>query len=311
MRILHLTNMYPDERRPFWGMFVRSQVEALRDLGVAGEVHLVDGRSSRLNYLRGMGAVRRLAGGGAFDLIHVHYGLTGLSALAQRRLPTVLTLYGSDVNVGWQLRVSRLAARRAARTIVCSRRMAEILAAPRPPLVLPPGIDTDRFRPRDRGAARARFGCGERETVLFFPGDPARPVKDFALFEAAVERLASDAVRVFTLGGIPDGDLPHLYVAADCLVLTSRTEGSPTVIKEAIACGCPVVSVDVGDVAEQVEGHAGCHVTRTRAPEEIASRIADVLGAARPEPSAADRERLSLRTTAHRLREVYESVAGR
>jgi len=48
--------------------------------------------------------------------------------------------------------------------------------------------------------------------------------------------------------------------ASNVLLLTSLHEGSPTVVKEALACGLPVVSVDVGDVAERIEGIEGCHL---------------------------------------------------
>ncbi len=308
MRILHLTNMYPDPDRPFWGMFVRGQVEALRAQGVDCDVHLVDGNASRWNYLRAVGKVRDLAASGRYDILHAHYGLTGLTATGQRRLPTVLSLYGSDVNISWQRWISRLAERRAARTIVCSRRMADSLKAARVPLILPPGIDTDRFRPLDRKEARARFSCRPDETVLLFPGNPDRTVKDYPLFQAAVQALDRNNVHIITLGAIADEDLPALYCATDCVILTSKTEGSPTVIKEARACGCPVVSVDVGDVAEQVENCPMCWVTKTREPREIAARVADVLNAPRPVPTAEDRQEISLATTGRRLVEVYGSV---
>ncbi len=308
MKVLHLTNMYPDAARPFWGMFVRGQVEALQALGVDCKVHLVDGNSSRWNYLLAVGKVRELATSGKYDILHAHYGLTGLTAIGQHHLPIVLSLYGSDVNIRWQRCISRFAARRAAKTIICSHRMSDSLKTKRNPIILPPGIDTNHFRPLDREEARARFGCTPDETVLFFPGNPKRPVKDFPLFQAAVQALGKDNVHVITLGNIPDKDLPALYCAADCVILTSKTEGSPTVIKEARACGCPVVSVNVGDVAEQIENYPLCFVTKTRAPAEIAARVTDVLNAQRPTPTAKDLEEISRTTTAHRLIEVYESI---
>jgi glycosyltransferase involved in cell wall biosynthesis len=117
-------------------------------------------------------------------------------------------------------------------------------------------------------------------------------------------------VHILTLGDITNEDLPYLYSAADCVVLTSISEGSPTVIKEARACGCPVVSVDVGDVAEQLEGYPYGMVTKTRDPEEIAKRVAQMLVEQRPQPTSADLEKLSIETTGKRLLGVYRSVLG-
>lgn len=64
-----------------------------------------------------------------------------------------------------------------------------------------------------------------------------------------------------------------LMCAADCLLLTSKTEGSPQVVKEAMMCGCPIVSVDVGDVSERVSGVEGCYVVESRTPQDLADKL--------------------------------------
>ena len=65
--------------------------------------------------------------------------------------------------------------------------------------------------------------------------------------------------------------------SCDALLMTSRTEGSPQVVKEAMACGCPIVSVDVGDVAERTEGVSGCFVVKSREPRDIAEALEKAL----------------------------------
>jgi glycosyltransferase involved in cell wall biosynthesis len=63
--------------------------------------------------------------------------------------------------------------------------------------------------------------------------------------------------------------MPWYYSAADAMILCSDSEGSPTAVKEALACNLPVVSTDVGDVAEIVDGIAGI---------QICEQTADSLG---------------------------------
>jgi teichuronic acid biosynthesis glycosyltransferase TuaC len=63
-----------------------------------------------------------------------------------------------------------------------------------------------------------------------------------------------------------------LLNAADLLLLTSLTEGSPQVIKEAMACNCPIVATDVGDIREIIGYTDGCYIT-TFKPSDVAVKI--------------------------------------
>ena len=112
------------------------------------------------------------------------------------------------------------------------------------------------------------------------------------------------------LKGFSRVQVNHWMCAANCLLLTSKTEGSPQVIKEAMACGCPIVSVDVGDVTERVNGVEGCYVVRTREPKDIAEALQKALA---HEGKTNGRARiqemgLSNKQVAERLIAIYESV---
>ena len=67
-------------------------------------------------------------------------------------------------------------------------------------------------------------------------------------------------VELVELKGYTREQVNTWMCAVDALLMTSKTEGSPQVIKEAMACGCPIVSVDVGDVKERLNGLEGCFV---------------------------------------------------
>ena len=102
-------------------------------------------------------------------------------------------------------------------------------------------------------------------------------MKNAPLAFKAIELLGADGVELLELKGYTREEISLLMCAADVLLLTSHTEGSPQVIKEAMACGCPIVSVDVGDVKERVDGVEGCYVTQSKDPRELADLLKKAL----------------------------------
>jgi teichuronic acid biosynthesis glycosyltransferase TuaC len=166
-------------------------------------------------------------------------------------------------------------------------------------------VDTSVFYPEDRTAARRALGLPLDRTLVVFGAAAARPVKHFALAEEAMRSLPN--AQLVELRGYTRDQVRLLFSAADAMLLTSRTEGSPQVVKEALACECPVVSTDVGDVARLLEGAAGCAVTPHDAGA-IAARLADVLASGERPRSAPALAALRIEVVAARLLELYGRV---
>jgi len=156
-------------------------------------------------------------------------------------------------------------------------------------------------------------GWDPAATVVLFAASRHRPVKRFDRAVAAVERLRAGGVdaRLESLEQVPPDRMPCLFNAADCVLLTSQHEGSPNAIKEAVACGCPVVAVPVGDVPEILRDVRPSRVAEAE-PEALAAALAGVL-AAKSRSNGPDRIRaaFSLDVTARRLLEVYQEVVAR
>jgi len=312
MRVLAVTNMYPNPREPALGTFVRDQVESLRDLGVDMDVLFIDGKASRWEYLAGFGRLRWwLRTHPPYDLIHAHYIFSGLVAKSQRRLPVLLTHHGIEVVLGWQGTLCRVATPWMDRVIVTSEAVRNALPRVRTDLV-PCGIDTERFRPMDRGEARARLGLPAEGGLVLFAGEP-RPEKRLDVIRAAMDelrRLGTDAELV-TAAGRPHADVPLFMNACDVLVLASDFEGSPMVIKEAMACNLPIVSVDVGDVAQVVRGTEGCALCR-REPGDVADKLQRALRRGGRTDGRGAVMHLSQPEIARRILGIYgEMVEGR
>ena len=129
----------------------------------------------------------------------------------------------------------------------------------------------------------------------------------------AIDDESNRPINLIELKGYNRDQVNALMYNCDALLMTSMTEGSPQVIKEAMACGCPIVSVDVGDVAERTSGVEGCYVVPSRDPKDIAQAL---LQATAFEGKTNGREKiiemgLSNELVASRLVEIYKCVGCR
>lgn len=286
-RALVVTNMWPTAADPAFGIFVRDQVEALETrLRLARrrdepgpraiDVIAIDGRRSRLAYAAGILRVRRALARAdrTYAVVHAHHALAGLAAIlaGARRpgRPLVVTHHGIEVLEGWQAPLCRWVSRRADLTLVTSPELAVRLSDLQARVeVVPCGIDRALFRPGDRARARAELGLPAEGALVAWVGTD-RPEKRLGLARAAVERLREDgsapAVRLVEVSGRAHTEVPTWLRAADALLLTSTAEGSPLVVREALACGVPVVSTAVGDVPKLLDGLPGCTVVAERMP---------------------------------------------
>jgi glycosyltransferase involved in cell wall biosynthesis len=327
VQALVVTNMYPSPATPALGTFVEDQVTRLRETGVNIDLLCVDRAGGGRGAYRGLGTrVQRAIDDIDPDLVHVMYGgvMADVVTRTIRDRPVLVAFCGSDLLGGhaisgiakWSerygVRASARAARRATGVVVKSRNLFEAL----PPgldegrtWVLPDGVDLGRFRPLDRDDCRRALGLDPDRRHVLFPAAPDRPEKRYALARAAVARLDETGahVQLHALGRVPHDDVPTWMNAADAVLLTSMYEGSPNVIKEALACNVPVVSVDVGDVRELVQGIDGCFVAEP-VPEDLAAKLGRVLERSHRIDGRPQAEEVSLDRITARLVGIYASL---
>jgi glycosyltransferase involved in cell wall biosynthesis len=302
--------MYPTEKEPWFGCFVRDQVDDLRALGVSVDVLSFDGRSATSEYARAAVRLRHALRSHHFDVVHAHYGLTGAVASTQRAVRTVTTFHGTDAgHVRWKRNVSWLVARTTYPVFV-SRRSARLLGLPHAS-VIPIGIDMDLFALGDRRAARRAMGWHEEGTFVLFPGARTVSVKNAPLFDHAVDVVRAEGVDVkpVYLEGLTRQQVATAMCAADVLLMTSISEGSPLAVREALATGTPVVSVDVGDVRDVVGGLEACSIT-SRDPLELARGVRAALGPVDRQALRARAAHYRRANIAERLVHVYEGLAA-
>jgi glycosyltransferase involved in cell wall biosynthesis len=227
-------------------------------------------------------------------------------ALAQLRLPVVLSLWGSDLlgEYGW---LSKRCARHCDAVIVMSDRMAAELDAPCH--VIPHGINLSRFAPQPKAEAREAVGWNRRAKHVLFPYPPTRGVKDFPRAErvvTAAARQVEGPVELQSVYGVPHDEMSTYYNAADVLLLPSKSEGSPNSVKEAMACNVPVVTTDVGDVAERIADVSPSYVCES--DDELVAGLVDVLSSPRRSNGRENVQDISLERMGERIHAVYKSV---
>lgn len=259
--------------------FVQSQYDSLQAEGLDMILFPIVGHGV-IAHLRAAKQLRALIKKEQADVVHAHYSVCGYvatiaSMFLRQRPKLVVSILGSFPAHSKKWRWVKFCVRKLwDKTIVKSQRTAKQLAED--VAIIPNGVNLDMFYPQDHAAARKDLGLASDKRYIIWCSHPERKEKNFALAQAAVEWMDAkyNAVLLPIYNQLPERVAMYMN-AADCLLLTSEKEGSPNVIKEAMACNCPIVSTDVGDVRERLSGLEGCYILPEEAdkPEEQLARL--------------------------------------
>ena len=254
--------------------FIEEQIAALEEYGVVVVRYPVT-RKGIVGYLREVPSLRRMIKIEKPNVVHAHFGLSGLLANLQRMVPVVTTYHGSDINNPTTLRFSKMAIWLSKHNIFVSKRNINIAQPKKKYSLLPCGVNLQVLQDNHPKTERVEKMLKEGKINVLFAGAFDNNVKDPQLAKQTIEILSQvlDGVNLIELKGYTREEVAILMHSCNALLMTSKTEGSPQVIKEAMACGCPIVSVDVGDVAERIEGVDGCSVVKSREPAAIADAL--------------------------------------
>jgi teichuronic acid biosynthesis glycosyltransferase TuaC len=317
-RILYVI---PGEEHGSSMIFSKREARSVARAGVITRCFFLETRTQPVVLAREWLRLRRELHAFTPHIVHAHYGTVtaSLCALASST-PLVMTLHNAELNHELDISfvrekcghlLSQLAALKASRIVCVSDELKRKLWWRQDRVsIIPSSVDLEAFRPLPRAEARASLNWDPSEpVVLFYAGrNPQTKRLDLALDVAAQARAIHGPFRLEILRWQVDPDRVPLYLnAADCLLCTSSSEGSPTIVKEAMACNLPVVSVDVGDVRERIEGLDNCHI-RTSFPDDLAAALVSVLQSGRRSNGRIAAATVSTEACRHRLLALYERL---
>ena len=257
----------------YFAAFITEQAAALENLGCEVKLFGIS-KSGVMGYLQEIPRLRKEIRSFEPNVIHAHFGLSCMfSNIATRKIPIVSTYHGSDINLPKLRCISELAMSLSAWNIFVSNSTLDKIPKffLKNSSLVPCGIDLSNDQLLSKIQAREILGWNTKEKKVLFAGRFNDRMKDAKLAKETISLI--DKVELIELKGYTRREVNYLMCAVDCLLLTSIAEASPQVVKEAMACGCPIVSVDVGDVAERTSGVEGCFVVPTRNPKDIATAV--------------------------------------
>ena len=291
--------------------FVRSQYESLQRVGLEMTLFPVKGKGWK-SYAKAIFRLRRLVAKERPDVVHAHYSVCGIvAALATccTHTKVVVSILGSFPQPSFKSRWVRFCIKHVwDATLVKSQRTANQLGMDLP--VVPNGVNLEQFVLVDNMVARERCGFEDGKKYVIWCSNPSRSEKNFPLAQKAVKLMNNPNVVLYPVFDKTHDEVVNYMCAADALLLTSVCEGSPNVVKEAMACNCPVVSTDVGDVAWVTGGIAGTSVVPYGDAEALRRGIESALALDR---RSDGRERiialgLTTKDVALKIKAIYDTL---
>ena len=297
--------------------FIKSQAESLKEQGLEIDYYPVKGKGIK-GYWDNIKFIKKISK--EYDIIHAHYGLIGLlCALTLTRKPIVLSVMGSDAygsynNEGKRLFSScfimfltQLALIRADAVIAKSINIYKYIPNKKKTEIIANGVNFSLFRPMDKDQCRRELKIDPNKRVVLFLANPNDPRKNFDLVKRAVQKMNEPGLQLINPYPIKHEDFVRYLNASDTFILTSYNEGSPNVIKEAMACNIPIISTRVGDVDEIIGKTEGCFLVDYNT-DDIVKKINLSMSFDKRTTGRKDIAHLDSKVVAQKIIRIYEKI---
>ncbi len=302
------------------------QHESLSALGIDVVTYYFVDRKVIFRILQQALEIRKIALIENVDLIHVEWGsscsfFTALFSL----VPVIVRFHGSDLYGNYNEREKRTIAGRisvlfshlstllAERCIVVSNELKNMILQPLRYKchVIPVGVDLNQFYPLCRLDARKKLKWeGDKPVVIYFSGVAWVKDRRLALQVIELAKAVMPEIEFHVVKDQPFEEMRFYYNAADALLMTSIHEGSNVSLKEAMACNLPIVSTDIGDARERLEGVTPSYVC-SRDPHELAENLCLILKECKRSNGREVVREVGLENVTKRIIKIYSQILAK
>ena len=272
MRVL-LVSRYKNNFKNHILPFVYEQGDALQKCGVEVDYFLIEGKGI-LSYFKSVKPLKKKIKEFAPDIIHAHYGLSGITAVLQRDVPVVTTFHNGETLGFKQNILSSVASLFNKYTIYVAQHIYDKSYFKRKKnyTIMPCGVTLEDLPVLDYKSTREKLGFKSDTKYILFGGAFSNLRKNYPLLKSAVELIKDVKINVIEMNGLSRMQTTELMYACDVFALPSKSEGSPQALKEAMACNCPIVATDIADI-KYLLGDVNGNFICTFEAEDVAYKI--------------------------------------
>jgi glycosyltransferase involved in cell wall biosynthesis len=291
---------------------MQAQRDSLLDENTQVDFFLIDIGGIK-SYLKAILKLRLFLKKNKYDILHAHYSFSGFVALlARSNQKLVVSFMGSDINnksyfLGF---LNNILIKYSNHIIAKSSEMSQKIFSNKK-TIIPNGVNVEIFKPFSKIESRKFLNLEPHKKYILFVSDPpSRKEKNIQLLKKAVDEINDDNIEILAISGVSQEILSKYYSAVDLLALTSLKEGSPNVIKEAMACNCPIVATNVGDVNVNLKNVENCYVSNFN-ENEISNYIKKIIARENIRTNGRDelfRLGLDKKSIAFNIKSIYKNL---
>lgn len=253
--------------------FITEQGNKLKDFGCEVDYFTITSKGIK-GYLGHLGKLNSKLNKKKYDIVHAHFGLSGALAVLQRKVPVVMTFHNGETLTTKGNLISSIASLFSAYNIYVAEHIYKLtyLKKKHKSLILPCGINLDEMKVMPQDEAKMQMNLPENKINVVFGGVFANLRKNVKLANEAIALTGRTDINLIELKGYTRKEVNALLCGADLLLLPTLSEGSPQIVKEAMACNSPIVATDVADIKVLLNNTDGCYLTSFE-PTDVAAKI--------------------------------------